>query len=118
MVADDFIYSDEAFGLSDLISILNKPPGPYVRFELACAHRSPNVSDAQAVVDEEPPMDLALGRAVIALREAFQMAMSVTQRKLRTVLWTCSTRAQFEDCGPPAGRRRKHGTTDGVRVSL
>jgi hypothetical protein len=72
MVADDFIYiSDEAFGLSDLISILNKPPGPYVRFELACAHRSPNVSDAQAVVDEEPPMDLALGRAVIALREAF-----------------------------------------------
>jgi hypothetical protein len=51
MVADDFIYiSDEAFGQSDLISILNKPPGPYVRFELACAHRSPNVSDAQAVV--------------------------------------------------------------------
>jgi hypothetical protein len=118
MVADDFIYSDEAFGLSDLISILNKPPGPYVRFELACAHRSPNVSDAQAVVDEEPPMDLALGRAVIALREAFPDGNERNAEEAEDRVVDVLNEGAVEDCGPPAGRRRKHGTTDGVRVSL
>lgn len=47
LVADSFLYfSDEDFGLSDLIAILSTPPGPYVRFELTCAHRD-NVADIQ-----------------------------------------------------------------------
>lgn len=48
LVADSFLYfSDEDFGLSDLIDILSVPPGPYVRFEITVAHRA-DVSDAQA----------------------------------------------------------------------
>lgn len=47
LVADSFLYfSDEDFGLSDLVDILSTPPGPYVRFELTCAHRD-NVADVQ-----------------------------------------------------------------------
>jgi hypothetical protein len=50
LVADGFLYfSDEDFGLSDLIGILAVPPGPYVRFQLTCAHRA-DVSDAQAAI--------------------------------------------------------------------
>jgi len=50
MVADSFLYfSDEEFGLSDLIGTLATPPGPYVRFELTCAHRA-SVADAQVAV--------------------------------------------------------------------
>ena len=41
MVADDFLYfSDENFGLSDLISILKGEMLPYVRFDITVAHRA------------------------------------------------------------------------------
>lgn len=50
MVADDFIYfSDENFGLSDLISILHDEMLSYVRFEITVAHRD-NPSDARVAI--------------------------------------------------------------------
>src|SRR5215210_2881975 len=48
LVADSFLYfSDEDFGLSDLIGVLRNEPFPFARFEITTGHRD-NVSDAQA----------------------------------------------------------------------
>jgi hypothetical protein len=50
LVCDGFLYfSDEDFGLSDLIGILKNEPFAFARFELSAAHRS-NVSDARVGV--------------------------------------------------------------------
>jgi hypothetical protein len=51
LVADDFLFfSDENFGLSDLIEILATEPFAFARFEITTAHRSATVSDARAGV--------------------------------------------------------------------
>jgi hypothetical protein len=50
LVCDGFLYfSDEDFGLSDLIGILKNEPFAFARFDLSAAHRS-NVSDARVGV--------------------------------------------------------------------
>lgn len=44
LVCDDFLYfSDEDFGLSDLIGVLKDEPFPFARFDISAAHRS-NIS--------------------------------------------------------------------------
>lgn len=50
LVADDFLYfSDEDFGLSDLIDILKTENLPHVRFEISVAHRG-NPSDPRMAI--------------------------------------------------------------------
>lgn len=60
MVADSGIYFNGSdFGLSDLIGILNTPPGPYVRFRVTTAHRTTN--DPGLLGDGMPGVHATIG---------------------------------------------------------